>query len=167
MTFDNLVHENKEEFIEKVKEVSINLGINPNWLMLCMFIESGIDHTAVNPFSGAYGLIQFMPFTAINLGTTLDKMEDMTNVDQLDWVYKYLRPYRKRMKTFVDVYFAIFFPRAIGKPDNYVLSTDRISASKIAQQNSGYDLDHNGEITVAEVSKKILSKVPSGVTYSL
>ncbi len=162
MIFEDLITENKDAFLQKVKDVSSDLGIDPNWLMLCMWIESRLNHRARNSSSGATGLIQFMPTTALSLGTTTEELAAMSNVDQMDYVYQYLKVYQWKMTSFVDVYFAIFFPRAIGKDPDYILETSNIAASKIAQQNSGYDLNRDGELTVAEVQAKILSFVPAG-----
>jgi hypothetical protein len=162
MIFENLITENKAAFLQKVKDVSSDLGIDPNWLMLCMWIESRLNHRARNSMSGATGLIQFMPSTALSLGTTTEELAAMSNVDQMDYVYSYLEVYQWKMTSFVDVYFAIFFPRAIGKSSDYILQTSNIAASKIAQQNSGYDLNKDNQVTVAEVQSKILSFVPAG-----
>lgn len=49
----------------------------------------------VNRASGATGLIQFMPSTAKQLGTTTDKLAAMTEVDQLDYVAKYFVSQKK------------------------------------------------------------------------
>ena len=70
----------------------------------------------------------------------------------------------------MDVYFAIFFPAAIGKPSDYVLQTSKLSAGLIASQNPAYDINSDGEITVAEVESKIykiLGLVPQKKNFSL
>ncbi|MGC8160121.1 transglycosylase SLT domain-containing protein, partial [Salmonella enterica] len=72
--------ENKVEFTDKVKTISTELGINHNWLMFVMWFESKLNPQAVNPISGATGLIQFMPSTARSLGTTTDVLRRMSNV---------------------------------------------------------------------------------------
>ena len=80
-------------------------------------------------------------------------------VQQLDYVEKYLKPYKGKMSNMYDLYFAIFFPVAIGKPDNYVLKTSNISASKIASQNPAYDINKDQQITVAEVKQAINKRI--------
>lgn len=151
MWFENEVKINRTAFLARVKEVSNALGINPDYLMAVMYFESGLRADAVNRISNATGLIQFMPATAKNLGTTVDELRQMPNVDQLDYVYQYLRHYAGRMNSFFDVYFAVFFPVAIGKPDSYVLQTSSLSASKIAEQNPTFDTNKDATITVGEV----------------
>lgn len=159
----NLVYSNKVtlQFTEKVRYISDKLGINPNWLMWVMFFESSLNPRAVNSGTGATGLIQFMPSKARSLGTTTADLLQMSAVEQLDFVYLYLKPYAGRMNCMIDVYFAVFFPVAMNKPDDYVLQTAKLSASKIASQNGGFDLNKDGQITRSEV----IAKVSVGVPY--
>jgi len=105
MLYEEKVKSNKDAFIAKVVNICGILGIEPEWLMQVFMKESGVDHQAVNPVSGATGLIQFMPTTAINLGTTVAALKSMSNVQQLDWVYKYLAPFSGKMKSYIDLYF--------------------------------------------------------------
>lgn len=163
LLFINLVRYNPDQFSAKVRDIANNLGIDPDWLMMCMYIESGLNHQAQNRYSNATGLIQFMPSTAAVLGTSTASLLAMSNVEQMDYVYQYLRSYQWKMLSFVDVYFAIFFPAAMGKADDWVLQTSHLSAGLIAGQNGIYDLDGNNEITVGEVKQAILSKVPDSV----
>ena len=120
MNFEEYIKENREEFTEKVNNISNELGIDANWLMFVMWFESRLNPKAVNPISGATGLIQFMPSTARSLGTTTDVLKRMNNVQQLDYVLAYLRPYKGRMKHWIDVYLAVFYPKAMG---NLILSS--------------------------------------------
>jgi len=50
----NKLHHRKSKtlFINRVNEISTILGINPDWLMLDMYHESGLDSSAVNPNGG-------------------------------------------------------------------------------------------------------------------
>lgn len=165
----SLIYENKvpasyrKEFISKVKSISKDLGIKPNWLMAIMYFESAktFSPSIKNKFSNAVGLIQFMPSTAVGLGTTTSQLENMSAVQQLDFVKKYLLPYRSKMKSFVDTYFSVFFPLAIGKPNDWVLRTNNLSAGLISRQNPVFDTNKNGEITVGEVKAVMLKKLPS------
>ena len=62
------------EFLVKVYDISKELGINPDYLMGVMAFESWIDPTSVNS-AGATGLIQFMPSTAKDLGTSTEELK--------------------------------------------------------------------------------------------
>lgn len=160
LIFADKIATNRTQFIEKLDYICDKLGIDPNWLMYVMWFESGLNPRAQNTISGATGLIQFMPATAAYLGTTTADLMQMSNVEQLDFVYEYLRPYRGDMESLVDVYLAVFFPAAIGKSSDYVFQTSKLSASKIASQNPVFDLNRDGMLTKGEVEGKILSGVP-------
>jgi len=161
LIYEDRVKTNKETFIAKVKEIAQRLEIDPNWLMQTFMIESSMNHQAVNPTTNATGLIQFMPSTALSLGTSVAALKAMSNVQQLDWVQRYFMPYKGRMKSYVDVYFTVFFPLAVGKPDDWVLQTSTLSAQTIARQNSPFDLNKDGKLTVAEIREVIMRKVPA------
>ena len=161
MLYEEKVTTNKDAFIARVITISHRLGIEPEWLMQVFVNESGMNHQAVNVASGATGLIQFMPDTAAALGTSVAALKSMTNVQQLDWVYKYLAPYAGRIASYIDLYFTVFFPLAIGKPDDWVFQTSKLTAGKIASQNPVFDLNRDGKLTVAEVREAMLRKVPS------
>ena len=161
MLYEEKIKSNKDAFISKVIAISQKLGIEPEWLMQVFVNESGVNHQAVNSVSGATGLIQFMPDTATSLGTSVAALKAMTNVQQLDYVYKYLSPYAGRINSYIDLYFTVFFPLAIGKPDDWVFQTSKLLASKIATQNPVFDINKDGKLTVAEVREAMLKKVPS------
>ncbi|MEG1499337.1 MAG: lytic transglycosylase domain-containing protein [Bacteroidales bacterium] len=150
LLFSVLVKENKTEFLEKVKKIASNLCINPDWLMAVMKKESGMRATATNFITGATGLIQFMPRTAVGLGTTCAELKAMSNVYQLNFVEKYYKPYAGRINSFVDLYLVTFFPAALGKQDDWIMQTPYLPASLVAQQNSGVDLNKDRQITVGE-----------------
>lgn len=154
MNFIEYVKENREEFATKVADICNQLNIKPNWLMFVMWFESKLNPQAVNPISGATGLIQIMPSTARGLGTTTDVLRHMNNVQQLDYVLAYLRPYKGRMKTWVDVYLAVFYPRAMGNP-NFVITSDIV-----AKQNKIFDLNKDLDISVKEIETVLRRQIP-------
>ncbi len=156
--FENLVKENKEAFISKVKEVAYYLEVDPNWLMFVMWFETA--HTLNNHIQNAIkatGFIQFTPATAIGLGTTVEALKNMSNVEQMDFVQKHLARFRGKYRDFVDLYCAVFWPAAVGKPDSY-----RITSDKVAAQNPVFDLNKDGDITKAEIRAALLKQIPKG-----
>lgn len=157
MILEDTISGNRQEFICLLQYYCERLEINPDWLMFVMYFESRMNPAAVNKVSGATGLIQFMPTTAQALGTTTEKLKDMSNVEQLPYVYRYLLPYKGKMKSMTDVYLAVFFPAAIGKSDDWVLQTKNLSAKKIADQNPIFDLNDDGQITKGEVTSYLKS----------
>ena len=154
MNFEEYIKENRKEFTEKVNNISSELGIEANWLMFVMWFESKLNPQAVNPISGATGLIQFMPSTARSLGTTIGVLRHMNNVQQLDYVLAYLRPYKGRMRSWVDVYLAVFYPKAMGKPD-FVITSDIV-----AKQNKIFDIDKDLDISVKEIETVLRKSIP-------
>lgn len=156
MAFEEYIKENRDEFIKKVNEISNYLEINPDWLMFTMWFESKLNPQAVNPISGATGLIQFMPSTARSLGVTTDMLRKMNNIQQLDYVLAYLKPYRGKMKSWIDVYLAVFYPSAVGRGDNYIITSDII-----AKQNRIFDLNKDLDISVREIKTVLIKNIPS------
>ncbi len=149
-------------FVAKVKTVAAQLGINPNWLMAIINWESaGSFSPSITNSIGATGLIQFMPSTAIGLGTTTANLRAMTAVQQMDYVYKYFKPWAPKIKSYWDCYLVVFFPVAVGKPDTFIIKTSRLTAALIAAQNPGFDLNKDKQITVGEIKQKMLSMLPS------
>jgi len=149
-------------FKAKVIQISGGLGCDPSHLMAAMAFETGesFSPSIRNKMSGATGLIQFMPKTAASLGTTIDALAAMSAVDQLDFVRKYLNPFKNRMKTLSDVYMTILFPVAVGKPEAQVLFK---KPSKTYEQNSGLDVNKDGQVTKGEAAAKVQAKLSKGL----
>lgn len=150
-------------FKDKVLEISRDLDVPPDYLMACMAFETGekFDSSIKNAAgSGAVGLIQFMPSTAKGIGTSSEALGKMSPVVQLDYVKRYFTPFKGRLKTLEDVYMAILYPAAVGKPSNHVLFQEgRISYT----QNKGFDTNSDGKITLKEISKKVRQKYEKGL----
>lgn len=111
-------------FRDRVRSGSLSLGMSPNHLMACMAFESGLTFSPSirnAAGSGAVGLIQFMPQTAVALGTTTEALAEMTALGQLEYVFDYFRNMSNRLQTLNDVYMAILWPSAVGKPDSDVI----------------------------------------------
>lgn len=154
-------------FRRKVREICERLRIDPSWLMACMAFETGRAFTADvrnGAGSGATGLIQFMPSTAAAMGTSTDALARMSAYRQLEWVEKYFAPRRGRLKTLEDVYMAILWPAAIGKPSTHVLF-DRADEDhpKRYVQNAGLDYNRDGLITKAEAALRVRRELVEGL----
>ncbi len=152
------------EFRAKVRAISARLGCAPDDLMSCQAWESGrtFSPSVKNMAgSGATGLIQFMPATARALGTSVTALAAMTALEQLDWVEKYFQPYKGKLSTLADLYMAILWPAAVGKPMGYVL-WDRTSRPTTFRQNAGLDINHDGAITKAECAAKLYAMKAEG-----
>lgn len=93
--------------------VADRLGADAYDLANLINFESGWNPQAVNPTSNATGLIQFMPKTAANLGTTTDALYQLSALQQMPWVERYLSPYRGKLGTVQGLYMAVFYPKAM------------------------------------------------------
>lgn len=118
------VYPEMRSYADEIVRVSGVIGIKPSWLANVINFESrGGDPQAVNTFGTkptyATGLIQFMPSTARGLGTTREELYGMSGREQMKWVEKYFMPWRGRLDSQEDVYMVVFYPVAIGKPDNW------------------------------------------------
>ena len=163
-----LVFENKvpisyrTDFINKVRDISYKLGINPNWLMGIMDLETGGRFTAdITNSLGYTGLIQFGETSAKELGTTTTKLRKMSAIEQLDYVYKYFMPHKSKLTSYVDTYLQVFFPVALGKGDDFLIQAKGLPAELVAKANRGLDADKNQQIHVWEIKKALLRRLPS------
>lgn len=155
-------------FKERVLWIADTLSVNPDYLMACIAWESGESFRSDirnGAGSGATGLIQFMPSTAVTLGTSTAKLAIMTPEAQLNYVYKYFRPYAGRLQNLGDVYMAILWPKGVGKPDSYVL-WDKASKPTTFRQNAGLDINKDGLVTRQECLVKIQEKLRKGLLPS-
>jgi hypothetical protein len=152
------------EFRDKVRGISGRLGCAPDDLMSCVAWESGRSFSPSKKNlagSGATGLIQFMPATALALGTTVAALGALTAEQQLDWVERYFQPYKGKLATLADLYMAILWPAGVGKPMEYVL-WDAQSRPTTFRQNAGLDINHDGAITKAECAAKLYGMKAEG-----
>jgi hypothetical protein len=164
LPFESNVSENRPAFTAKVRTISAELGVSPDWLMVLMHHESGLNHRIKNSI-GCVGLIQFCPSTIPGLGTTADALTSMSNVEQLDYVRKYYLPHKNKMHSYVDLYLATFYPIAFGRPDSFVFGSQKDAAevAKVTKANKSIDLNKDGGITLAEFKQWVYSGVPDQV----
>ena len=156
----------KTKFMPEIKAMLKRLGMPLVTFEKILAKECGIfDPYAINRNTAATGLIQFMPedskaATAKRLGTTVEKLLTMGPKQQLTYVEKYFNRL-KGNKTIssankgVDWYFLVFYPKAVGKPDSYV-----IGSAYTAEVNPGYadPLPPDGRITRRRVVARWLGK---------
>lgn len=149
-------------FETKVREVAARLDVPPEWLMAVMFSESRFDANAENfRGSGAVGLIQFMPATAKDLGTSTNLIGQLSHEEQLEWVYKYMQMIREKYgeyESLTDFYLAILYPKARRQEMCFSMYAHPTRAYK---QNIGLDLDKNGDVTVGEIDKRMKKLYPT------
>jgi hypothetical protein len=149
-------------FRDRVWWIADTLKLDPDDLMAVMAWESGETFSASvknMAGSGATGLIQFMPSTAKSLGTTTTALAKMTPEDQLNFVYKYFRPFQGRLNNLGDVYSAVLWPKGVGQPDHYIF----FQGGTAYRQNAGLDINKDAKITRAEAVAKVQAKKARGL----
>lgn len=153
------------------------LNLDPNNILSVMSVETAgtFDPAIQNPSNPdpdqrATGLIQFMPSTARILGTSIPELRKMTAVEQLKYVEKFFQLHAGRIRKDVpgDYYMAVFMPAFIGQDSSFVLGRKDdpgtiagISLAKVYNQNSGFDREKKGYITVGDVWNTTLSRIAS------
>ena len=149
-------------FEKKVRDIATMLDIAPEWLMAVMYAESKFDPGVLNyKGSGAVGLIQFMPMTALDLDVSIERLKRMNASQQLEYVYLYLEKVRSRygsFQTLTDLYLAILYPKAIGQDYCYTLYA---KPSKAYKQNSGLDENKDGRVTISDVDRRLKRLFPT------
>lgn len=151
-------------FRARVRWMADALGVPADDIMAAIAWESGrtFDAAVKNMAgSGATGLIQFMPKTALALGTTTAALARMSAEDQLNYVYKYFLPYKGRLKNLGDLYMAILWPAGVGRPDSFVL-WERGKHPTTYRQNAGLDLNRDAAITRGEALAKVTGLLAEG-----
>ena len=151
-------------FVKRVEKIGNRFGLSPDIIFATMYFESLMDPAAQNPYSRATGLIQFMPFTASALGTSIEQLRTMSAMKQLDYVEKFYES-NKTLIPYVDspeeAYFLVFYPYAVQKSNSdYVLGSEQSSGvvSVIAQQNKSFDANNDGKIQKKEVERAVKKK---------
>lgn len=142
--------------MEDIKTMALELDIPYEWIVFIIESESGGDPAARNPKSKATGIIQWLPSTARDLGTSVRKLRKMTVREQLPWVKKYFLTQSKNFKfeladieSYVDLYLTVFHPKAVLKGDEYIISS---KGKKAYRQNSIIDTDYGDNDGHLEVS---------------
>lgn len=152
-------------FLEGVNNVSRRFSIDANDLLGLMQSESGINPQARNP-SGATGLIQFMPATARGIGTSTSALYNMNRAQQMPWVERFFNSVRlPRGAGPGHLYTSVFLPAYANRASNFVVArrgaANDAGANKSGSwysQNSGLDLNRDGQITIAELGQRVSRK---------
>lgn len=145
-----------ENFLNKVVEISKSLSLNPQDLLDVMGFETGgtFSPSKKNPQSSATGLIQFTKETAEEMGTTTEKLSKMSQLEQLEYVKKYLEGKLKNVKkeagnlfSIGQLYTAIAIPSALKQDISYERGTSQYEKNKI------WDVNKDGKITKEDIER--------------
>ena len=159
VTTDKVKKNLGKEFLKEVKKAAKEINCNYKDLLALLNSESSLNPKAINSRTKAAGLLQFMPSTAKDLGTSTEEILNMSATEQLVYVVKYFKIHKKiagfkpnaRLDA-ADLYALTFLP---GRAKREIL-TD--SSEKYYKHNKGLDLDRDGKITKTELAARINQK---------
>lgn len=173
---------NGEMFAKKLYQVASALQVQPGDLLTVMKFETkGTLSPSISNKQGAVGLIQFMPNTARDIGTTTKALARMNAVQQLSWVYKYYK--RQGLPAgagLAELYLMTLFP-ALAKrrlPDNHIVAANPhsenpkvarisktpvvpesdITRSRMWKANPAFKAPGRDYYTVADIKNTIISR---------
>lgn len=148
------------EFIRGVEAMAGRIGTRPEYLLAVMSFETGgsfspgVRNAAG---SGATGLIQFMPATARELGTSTEALARMSATEQLEYVERYFarRSDPGDLNTLEGVYTTVLY----GSPRPDPASTLFSSGTAAYRMNAPLDLDRDGRITAGEATSFVRNRI--------
>lgn len=157
-----------QEFLAKVKEVAMNLEVHPNWLLLKMFSESGVQPNKAQfrlkdgdikrlsngKIRGGVGLIQFTDndFVAEKLKSTKGDILKTDVLKQMDYVQKYYESVIAsggKIKSFEDLLISTVAPAYRKKGADTVLIAEDVN-NKDYSKSKRLDTNNDGLITLGE-----------------
>ena len=133
---------NNQLFKDRLSEISEKIGVDEDSIIKLMNHESKLDPSVKNS-DGCVGLIQFCPDPNTNSYKTIAgkryNLEELrNNLDlQMDAIEEFWVEGKNKgkIKSAKDLYIYNFFPIAAGKPDNFVLQSNDLSAKTVAYSN--------------------------------
>jgi LysM repeat protein len=112
-------------FRQKLQQVANALGVETRVLLGIMKHETGntLSPQAKAPGKhGAVGLIQFIPKTARELGTSTEALAKMSATQQLDYVYRFYKSVGVKPGMDIgDMYMCTFMPAYVHKPVDTII----------------------------------------------
>jgi hypothetical protein len=135
---------------KEARRICKELGIETKWFYSAIKIESGGNRKAQNKNSKATGLIGFLPSTAKRLNTSVEEIQQMSNIEQFECIKKYIKVSTKgrKIKSKIDLYLAILYPSALGRPNSYVIAKKNTNA---CNWNKPLDVDKDSTLTVRDI----------------
>lgn len=148
------------EFIAEVEAMAGRLGTRPEYVLAVMSFETGGSFSPGqrnNAGSGATGLIQFMPNTARELGTSTDALSRMSSVEQLGYVERYFnnRSDPGDLNTLEGVYTTVLYGSPRPDPNSTLFS----QGSAAYRANAPLDTNHDGRITAGEATSFVRQRI--------
>jgi len=153
---DKRVGEDKA-FLEGVQKLAEKWELDPAHLLGLMASESMLFADAQNTSSDATGLIQILPATAKDLGTSVEDLLKMSRAEQLVYVDKYFEYWNlPKGATKAQLYQSVLAPAYLHLgPDEWLYK----KGSAEYKGNKELDLNDDGYITPRELGTRIDTKM--------
>lgn len=174
-------------FYQKLVQVSSEVGMKPEDLLVVMVSESGLNPAAVEKKFKGSGLVGFMPSTLKNLGFKGNWSDfiKLSGEDQLDYVRQLVKSYSgfnngRPFESATQYYIANFFPVALRLPgiqsqdpsaafieEKPAVVIDRKTGKKYSKKyfNVGYRISPEYESEVYKENKLFHGSTPGAITY--
>lgn len=175
------------DFYKKLVEITNELGMKAEDLLVVMSIESGLDPTAHNKNGNASGLVQFMPSTLKGYGFkgTHADFRNLDAVAQLDYVKRMIKDNIRYnggpFKSAAQYYISNFIPAALKikgvqqeNPSTIIVSKNPSEAHiphvSIKQEmlfynaNTALDADKDGNITYGDI-QRVINNATNGKNF--
>ena len=149
------------EFLNQVEGMAQRLGTRPEYILSVMSFETG---GTFNPGEqngiGATGLIQFLPSTARGLGTTTDRLAQMSSTEQLRFVEKYFdqAQYKGKLSTLEGLYSSVLSGTARQNSDDVLFRE-----GTAAYNQNPLDWNKDGRITAGEAVTPVAARMYGGI----
>ena len=145
----------QDAFKDAIVRLADKLECPPAYLLAVMEFESGLSATAVNQWTGAYGLIQFTPIGLTSIGVSMADIKDMNAVQQMEQVEAYFAANGigpGASPTLSDLYMSILWPPAVGEPEDSILYS---AGNYFYETNKVLDTNFDGHTTKAECAAMV------------
>lgn len=149
-------------FFLELARMGLRRGTNPEHYLVVWCLESSLNPAAVNMI-GARGLNQFMPSTLRGIGAPAD-FERLSAEQQLPWIEKHIAigeklnggPFRSPERYYHYNFLPLTMVRG-SSPDAVVAASyaDDFRESAAYGANKSLDVDHDGQITVRDLSQAL------------
>lgn len=171
LCWGNKLEPDERRFVRQMAiDFSTKTPLDPDWFMACFALETmETFSTTIRPkrkdgtlVSTAVGLIQWLEKTAKEQGTTTAAIARMSRMQQLELAWKYFKMRIKQfghLESLEDIYMAIHWPSAIGKPLSATMYAKGTSAYAA---NAGLDVNKDHIITKAEAGALVRAKLAKG-----
>lgn len=142
------------DFYDAWVAMARRLGADPLDIARVAHAETAMLQRATDPRSNAGGIFPFMPSTLRGLGWTgtPEQFRELSPVEQLPWVERYLAPHAGYLKNDGLVYVVTFTPayiqRAAASDDSFVIAR---AGSNIYDSNRILDRNGDGAITTGDL----------------